>query len=187
MHSPLSPVENYIAALMETEVPENIAHAQAILGLMDVTQSVHTFKKRCVLIPMKRADANHHVLERPDDWHQLLEIMGAEDLHADQRLPAEEVEARVIQMLAVADQAFCEGDQPMMPMMMMGTAQWLILYKPEDFSKFDPNDQGLRMVKPALDNPQLSLSLMHANGDPAQWLFTHLVQQAKASDGGSIY
>lgn len=162
---------NALASDAHTE--EGAAHAQAMLALFDPEQDLETFRGRCVAVPLVVTQGRWSLPTGMND--ALWRDMAAAELKWGQPEAAKDAcQAHLDTMVAGAQDVFPE--QPLLPVLMASTQQWLLFYVADLFDAFRTDTHGpIAQLHNLADVRELH-ELQLSQGDPITWFFDRLVE-----------
>lgn len=165
-------IQNHLNTLVrQAHTAEGSADAQALLALFDPDQDLDTFRAACLSVPLVQHHGRWCIPNHLNDemWR---DVAAAEHQWGHPNASNEACRKHLDTMVEGAQNVLPE--QPLLPVLMASTQQWLLFYAADLFDAFRDTGHvaGLRLRTTDLGHlHELQLS----QGDPVAWFFDRLV------------
>lgn len=168
-------VKQHLADLLDSGDEVKIGHANAILSLTDIEQSEDDFRTHCVAVPLIESVDGRWGLSPDADLTLVLPALSRDTID-DAPLTETATRDKLDAFLLSLNEHF--QYHPLIPAMMLSTAQWLVFYKQDLFGLFSRGRaNGKVLLDPAFTDADLPHSLARAKGDPIAWFYQDMVAQ----------
>lgn len=167
-----NPIQNHLNALAQrAHTDEGALEAHNMLALFDPEQDLETFRARCLTVPLVHQDGRWCIPGSMNDemWRDLA---GGELKWGQPEATPEACRAHFDTMVDGAQDTLPE--QPLLPVLMASTQQWLLFYAADLFDAFRAHATHAPLHN-ATDVAHLH-ELQLCNGDPITWFFDRLVE-----------